>query len=160
MRTTVTQRETIEFLLTHYTDVINGIYPEPRTHDGPTLMCRAWNHPAYQQLEHLRLELRRQHPKLHWHLAETYIRPIQRRTAYCQRCHQHAPSSHIGHVHTHGRRTTALIPRIQRIISPLVRPVLVAEAIDWIQFRWQGEPQIPDDLRGLAGLEECEPQVA
>lgn len=154
--TTLTPRETIEFLLTHYLDVINGIYDHPRSHEGPTLMCRSWNHPSYQQLEQLRQRIRHEQPRLHWHLAETYFRPIQRRTAYCPRCQQHAPPSHIGHVHQHGRRTIALVPRIQRVISPLVRARYVSEGVQWLASEWQGEPQIPDDLRGLAGLEERE----
>ena len=152
--------ERITILLDHYIDVIHGVYDQPRTHDGPVLMCRAWNHPSYQQLERLRLQLRHEQPRLHWHLAETYFRPIQRRTAYCPRCQQHAPPSHIGHVHKHGRRTIALVPRIQRVISPLVKAGYVNEGIRWLDTHWQGEPQIPADLRGVSVDEEREVKVA
>lgn len=157
--TSLTPHETVEFLLVHYVDVVNGIYDAPRSHEGPVLMCRAWNHPAYQQLERLRQRLRAEQPKLHWHLAETYFRPITRRTAYCPRCpigHQHYPPNIIGHVHTHGRKTIALVPRIQKIISPLVRAELVTDGVTWLVDHWHGEPDIPDDLRPLAGLEEPE----
>src|SRR3972149_6142716 len=85
----LTRRDQIAVLLHHYRDVLEGLAdvdPEAcercptfcGSHDCErfgcvneaflALMCPAWNHPSYRQLERLRGELARQEPRLNRHL--------------------------------------------------------------------------------------------
>lgn len=152
--TTTTSRPTktqlITILLQHYEDVLNGLRDTKGTGEHIPLMCAAWNHPAYQQLEqHLRT-LKHQQPVLYWHLAETHIRPAHRKVMQCPHCHRLHPAwNHPGH-HTHGRRTIQLVPRIIRATRTDLDPNYCHQAIQWISQRWHGPVTLPEELAHLA----------
>jgi hypothetical protein len=45
--------ERIAFLLEHYADVLADLYDDRSGGESVRLMCSAWNHPSYQELERL-----------------------------------------------------------------------------------------------------------
>lgn len=63
-------------------------------------MCRAWNHPSYQELERLLPDLRSEQPALAWHLTKTYFGP-RRRVLECPRCKGVVPVWLTADTYTH-----------------------------------------------------------
>jgi hypothetical protein len=111
-------------------------------------MCRAWNHPAYRQLERLLPELRAEQPALAWHLSKTYLGP-RRRVLQCPRCRGVAPAWSSVNFHKHKGKNVALVPRVLRVVPAKVRREVVDEAIAWIDERWRGGVFVPDELLPL-----------
>lgn len=146
----MTRRERIVFLLENYLDVLQGIQDGAGLGDGDVLalMCRAWNHRSYRELEALRKRMRDEEPFTYWHLAETYFRCTFRRVKVCAdpKCSAEAPPWTDAPFHKHGRRHVPFIPGITRVVSLAVNTDRVAEGIAWLDEHWHGEPFIPDDL--------------
>ncbi len=147
------RRDRILILLEHYVDVIEGIYDASKGDDDGilALMCRAWNHPSYRELERLRLQMRDTEPAHYWHLAETYFRPERRRIAVCPKCQRETPARLIGELCNHGKKhsqTATMVPLMLRVVHRDVDPKMLAQAIDWLNWKWtRGDASIPDDLR-------------
>ncbi len=147
------RRDRILILLEHYVDVLGGIYDASKgTDEGVlALMCRAWNHPSYRELERLRLHMRDAEPEHYWHLAETYFRAERRRIATCPKCQREASPALIGELCNHGSKhsgTATMVPLMMWVVHPDVDPKMLAQAIDWLDWKWtRGDASIPDDLR-------------
>jgi len=155
--------ELVRLLLDQYVDVERGIQ-ESRGDDPLALMCRAWNHPSFQRLIRLRLQLRDERPDLYWHVAETYLRCGFARALECPDCDR-LESTHSGRTHhTHGTRVR---PRLVQLTLKRVRVVRsgvdlekVEEGISWIAQNWE-EPserppggrrnEVPGDLAWFLG---------
>lgn len=146
----LTRHEQLVILLDNYEDVINGLRDRKGNGDHIPLMCAAWNTPTYQQLERLLRQLKRQEPNLYRHLAGTYIHPEHQRTMTCPTCRKHYPPWKYPSLHTHGRRTTALVPRITRRIPNNISPHQTRNAIHWLDQHWQGPIELPAELQHLA----------
>ena len=139
------RKESIAVLLEHYRDVLDGI-PD-REHRGSddllALMCPAWNHRSYQQLERRLRDLKAERPKLHAKLETRYLRYTERRVAWCKRCGEH-PASHVGNVHRHPPgRSVSLKPKMLRVLPRNDDPAGVAQALDWLEARWVGRADLP-----------------
>jgi len=165
----MTRREQILVLLEHYRDVLEGLTDRTPRCSGRcgeaicerfgcadegvlALMCRAWNHASYQQLERLRGELARVEPRLNAHLMGRFYGYFERRVAWCRKCGQHLPAKKVGTVHSRCRikgRTVTLSPHVERVVSERVRAFLVAEAVDWLESHWRGEVVIPPDVDAI-----------
>jgi hypothetical protein len=142
-----TRTELLLILIHNYEDVLNGLRDSKGTGEHLPLMCAAWNHPAYQQLERCLSELRHQHPNLYWHLHHTHIWGHHQTVMQCPRCETtYRPWNHPGH-HTHGRKHITLQPRIIRTRHPLAKPQLATQAIGWINQHWQGPIILPLELQ-------------
>jgi len=139
------RRTAIETLLTHYRDVLEGIPDREhrRSDDLLALMCPAWNHRSYRQLERLLEQLKAERPKLHAKLVTRFLRFSERRVAYCRRCGEH-PSSDVGKVHAHppGRSIT-LRSKMLRVLPRNDDPAGVSLAIAWLEQRWSGRADLP-----------------
>jgi len=150
----VTRRDRIVVLLEHYNDVQPGLVDTDGgdgSGGGGLLADGCWKHYSYRELERLLGVMRDTSRATYWHLAETYFWAPRRRVAYCPSCRRSSPTSKIDTFHKHGHgRTFKLVPKAERMVSPRVRPKIVALAIDWLESNWNGEPLIPDDLLGVA----------
>ena len=144
----VSRPEHIAFLLTHLEDVRAGLRDRGQGGEHIPLMCRAWNHPSYRQLERLLPLLRGAHPELASALARTFFAP-KRRMLVCPRCDVRPEVWSSARFHKHGRKSVALVPRVLRVVPLEVRGELVAEAISWLDERWQGGVFVPDELLPL-----------
>lgn len=171
----MTGRDVVVELLEHYVDVLEGL----QDGDGASsddeflaLMCEAWNHPSYRELERLRLRLRSTDPAAYWHLAGAYFRPERRRVMRCVHGWETGHEAHnyrdrgrcrfsisVGAyrrakslpTHTHMGRRFALAPATVRVVSPLVDRGVVGWCVVWMVDRW--DPRVPlvvpDDLAGV-----------
>lgn len=164
----MTKRDRIIVLLEFYPDVLEGLR-EPGSHcsrggcrmpprdrwlcaahgcsdEGVlALMCAAWNHPSYQELERLRRLLRERWPELSAWLVAGYLRFFERRVAVCAKCGIH-PAAAIGSVHRHPPgRSVRLVGHVVRVgkLSDYRR---VADAVDWLEAHWRGEAELPRDV--------------
>jgi hypothetical protein len=144
----VTRPERIAFLLEHLEDVRYGVRDKGSAGEHIPLMCRAWNHPSYRQLEKLLPELRAEQPALAWHLSKTYFGG-RRRVLQCPRCNGVVPAWSSANFHKHGGKNVALAPRVLRVVPLEVRRELVAQAIAWLDERWRGGVFVPDELLPL-----------
>jgi hypothetical protein len=166
----LTRRDRITILLDWYLDVIHGLsdYQLSSEHTRqPVLgMCRSWNSRSYRQLEELRQRMRDTEPFTYWHIAEIYFRPNYRMVMRCpyeyangprkgQRCDFTKPAGTTG-VHTHSRRTSTLVPHLEKVVSQAICQDQVDLGIDWIDNNWRGTAVIPEDL--LAVIERREPK--
>lgn len=154
--------EHLATLLEHYQDVLDGIQDGESSFDGPgdglALMCEAWNHPAYQQLERLRIVLGSEEPALYWQLAEVYFRAPRKRVAVCPRCgresvprvEEYPGASALGYGSCkHGSDRVKLQPVVKRVVSAAVEPVIVVLAIQWLEERWAGGVFVPEDVQAI-----------
>lgn len=146
-------------LLEHYQEVVPGLvhgseWERSGTNGHALFAEEVWNHPAYRQLERLRIALREHQRQPYWHLAETYIRSTTRRVAVCPKCDHTAPASKIGAYCLHGEKlarariknSTEMIPGVVRVIHQDVRSELVGVAITWLEYRWQGDVFTLDEI--------------
>lgn len=136
------KRTAIETLLHHYRDVLEGIPDrEHRSSDELlALMCPAWNHPSYRQLEKL---LARMPRRLRQALRVRYERYSERRVAWCKRCGEH-PARDVGSVHRHPPgRSVSLRPRLVRVLPRDDDPAAVESALDWLLEHWVGRVDLP-----------------
>ena len=142
-----TRRERIVVLLEWYVDVEEQGLRDGRG-DGEhlPLMSRAWNHPAYRELDRLLGVMRDKRRHLYWHLAETYFRSRQRRVLQCPRCRGVMPAWSSVNFHKHGHSNVAVVPRVVPIINPRVRSGQVERAVGWLDEQWVGEVFLPDEL--------------
>jgi hypothetical protein len=82
----VSRRERIAFLLAHYSDVLAGVRDRGLGGDHLPLMCSAWNHPSYQELERLLPLLGYDMRRLYRAVMGTYVYPRFVCRAVCPRC--------------------------------------------------------------------------
>lgn len=151
MNTTApTRTELITILLQNYEDVLNGLRDRKGDGEHLPLMCAAWNHPAYQQLERQLRRLKLEKPHLYRHLAGTYLHPEHQRTMTCPRCKASYRPWKYPSLHSHGRRAVALVPTITRRIHPTINATLAQEGVAWIAQHWHGHIELPTELRHLA----------
>lgn len=139
------RRQAIETLLHHYRDVLEGIPDKEhsRSDDLLALMCPAWNHRSYRQLEQRLAELKKARPKLHAKLETRFLRYTERRIAWCKKCGEH-PASDVGAVHRHPPgRSVSLRPKMVRVLPRNDDPIGVALALDWLEARWLGRADLP-----------------
>lgn len=147
----MTRRDRIVTLLEHYRDVLEGLHEGSRPDEVLALMCRAWNHSSYQQLERLLARLRAEEPRLARHLLRYHLDYREVRRAWCRRCGDW-PAAHIGRVHARCKakgRSTTLVPRVVRFPPDDVVSSAVEDATDWLVERWVGEPDIPEDVHAI-----------
>lgn len=95
------RQEIITALLEWYVDVLNGV--RDGVGDDPIhlpLRCRAYNSPAYRELERLLPLLAEAEPNRYWNVAERYWRARTRRVLRCPRCMRlrtvHRPRTRTG----------------------------------------------------------------
>lgn len=132
-------------LLDWYQDVIESWRDDTAAGDhGYPMMNRAWNHPSYRELERLRLIMRTTERRLHWHLAERYLRATHHRVMRCPRCDRTWPYTDTLGVHRHGHHVISLVPASVPIIPTTVDPLLVQAAIRWLSERFTREPFLPE----------------
>lgn len=148
----MTRRERIVLLLENYIHVVNGLRDKQGDGVHLPLMCRPWNKPrlGYPELERLRLRMRLETPTLYWHLRERYLTQHERLILACAdaRCTMTWASWTDVSFHQHGRRVVAVVPRVVRIVSPLIDDDEVEHAITWLDERWREPgPFLPDELK-------------
>ena len=144
---TTTRRERIVVLLEWYVDVeAQGLRDGRGDGEHLPLMSRAWNHPAYRELDRLLGRMRTYRRHLYWHLAETYFRATRRQVLQCPRCKGVMPAWHSANFHKHGHSNVAVVPRVIRVLRPEVRDAKVEQAVAWLDEQWQGEVFLPDEL--------------
>lgn len=139
------RRQAIETLLHHYRDVLEGVPDrEHRSSDELlALMCPAWNHRSYQQLERLLYVMQQRWPKLRQALRVRFERYTERRVAWCKRCGEH-PARDVGTIHRHPPgRSVALKPKLIRVPPDDDDPRRVDEALDWLVEHWVGRVDLP-----------------
>jgi len=143
----VTRRERIVVLLDNYTDVEAGLR-DRRGEDvlHLPLMCAAWNHPSYRELDRLLGRLKDERHRLYWHLSHAYFHARLRRVKVCPRCRAVMPSWHSANFHKHGHSNVAVVPKVVRVLDPNVLDERVEAAVTWLDEQWHGEPYVPDDL--------------
>jgi hypothetical protein len=147
----VTRRERIAFLLEHLEDVRAGVRDRGRSGERIPLMCAAWNHPSYRQLEPLLALLRSERPSLAWHLTRTYFAP-RRRVLVCPRCEGRVDVWSSVHFHKHGHKIVALVPRVLRVVPLEVDPKRVEAGVAWLDGHWRGGVFVPDELLPLVAV--------
>ena len=151
-------------LLENYQDVLDGIQDGTRSFVGPgdglALMCEAWNSPAYQQLERLRIVLSSEEPALYWQIAEVYFRAGRRQVAACPRCGEQVspkPESlpdrtlHYGFCQQKRCRPAKvrMSPLVVRVVSKAVEPAMVVLGVQWLEERWAGGVFVPEDVQAV-----------
>ena len=139
------RRAAIETLLHHYRDVLEGIPDKDRraSDDLLALMCPAWNHRSYRQLERRLEQLKAERPVLHAKVVTRYLRYSERRVAWCKKCGEH-PASQVGDVHRHPPgRSVSLKPKLIRVLPDNDDPAGVELALDWLEARWVGRADLP-----------------
>ena len=147
---TVTRRERISFLLTHYSDVLAGVRDRGLGGEHLPLMCRAWNGPSYQELERLLPILGRSARPCYRAVVGMYIYPRFVRRAVCPNCGIVKPPALVGELHKHPhRKSTAFVARMVRVPLFPVAQGDVDGALVWFDEHWQGEPYVPDELLPL-----------
>jgi hypothetical protein len=146
----VSRRERIILLLDNYVDVVNGLRDRLGNGEHIPLMCRAFNHPSYRELERLRILMRDTEGGMYWHLTRTYFNGEKRRVLQCPRCQGTMPAWSSVNFHKHGRTNVAVVPRVLRVYPQGVRQARVNDAVAWLDEHWVGEPFIPDDLLAAA----------
>lgn len=141
------RRERIVVLLENYNDVEAGLRDSRGDGEHMPLMCAAWNHPSYQELDRLLGVMREQRAHLYWNLSETYFRSTKRRVLQCPRCKGVVPTWFSGgHFHKHGNSNVAIVPKVVAVIHKNVRTGHVEQAIAWLDEQWHGEIFLPDEL--------------
>ena len=147
----LTRSEKIRVLLEHYSDVVAGLRERGTGGEHIPLMCAAWNHVSYQQLEALRGEMRTGAPTLYRTVVAVYVYPRFVRRAVCPRCDAVAPPQLVGelHRHGHGRKSAAFVARMVRVPLYPVDQGQVESAIGWLNERWKGGVFVPDELLPL-----------
>ena len=142
----LTRRERIVVLLDNYVDVEAGLRDRGSEGIHVPLMCSAWNHPSYRELDRLLGEMKDACQHLYWHLAQTYFHSSHRRVLQCPRCKGIMPTWHSANFHKHGHSNVAVVPRVVRVIHQAVRNEHVEEAVVWLDENWRGDPSLPDEL--------------
>jgi len=148
----MTKRDRIVLLLEQYVAVQPGLVDTYGGEGGALHTAGCWKHHSYVELERVVGVLREADRELYWHLAETYFRATEKRVAYCPRCRGTDHATMIGRPCAHGqkgRRHVASdnrIPKVVRVVSSRVQARLVGRAVDWLEYLWQGDPVIPQDL--------------
>jgi hypothetical protein len=139
----LTRRERIVVLLDNYSDVEAGLR-DRRGEDALhlPLMCAAWNHPSYRELDRLLGRLKDERHRVYWHLSHAYFHARLRRVKVCPRCRAVLPSWHSANFHKHGHTNVAVV----RVLDPKVLDERVEAAVTWLDEQWHGEPYVPDDL--------------
>ena len=145
----VTRRERIGFLLAHYHDVLVGLWDDRAGGSSVPLMCSAWNHRSYQELERLLPLLAAASPPVHRAVVAWYVYPRFVRRAWCPRCGQAAPPEHISGLRRHGQRTVALTPKMVRQPPYRVDERLLPLAVAWFDREWRGGVFVPAELLPL-----------
>jgi hypothetical protein len=145
----VTRRERIVVLLDNYVDVEAGLRDLKGESEHIPLMCRAWNHPSYRELDRLLGVMKDERHHLDWHLSNTYFHAPRRQVKMCPRCRAVMPSWHSANFHKHGHSNVAVVPRVVRVVDTRVQDERVEEAVGWLEAEWKGEPYVPDDLLPL-----------
>jgi hypothetical protein len=153
----MTPRDRIAILLHHYRDVCEGIRSnKPRGDELIIGMCEEWNHPAYQQLERLLVEMHQFEPRLRQALRQRFERYSERRVAWCKACNAKEPAFEIGAIHVRelvagkklfcrqAGKTVTLQPRIVRVFPTDDDPAAIGDAIDWLERHWTGIVDLPD----------------
>ncbi|MBA2707504.1 MAG: hypothetical protein H0U59_06850, partial [Gemmatimonadaceae bacterium] len=135
----MTRQERIRFLLEHLEDVRSGV----RDRGGESgehlpLMCRAWNSASYQELERLLPALRREQPRLAWHVVKTFFAP-RRQVLQCPRCRGVMPSWSSVNFHKHNHTNVAVVPRVLRMVPGEVQGEIVERGIGWLDEHWRGD---------------------
>lgn len=138
-------------LLDNYVDVESGMRDRRGTGEHVPLMCAAWNHPSYRELDRLLGVMKTERRHLYWHLSETYFRSSMRRVLQCPRCRGIVPTWHSANFHKHGHSNVAVVPRVVRVIRESVEERQVALAVAWLDERWSlMDVFLPDELTHLA----------
>ena len=107
----VTRRERIAFLLAHYSDVLAGVRDRGLGGEHLPLMCSAWNHPSYQELERLLPLLGYDMRPLYRAVMGMYVHPRFVRRAVCPRCGPVSAPGNVGELHRHNHRSVVLVAR-------------------------------------------------
>ena len=167
----MTRRDRILVLLEHYRDVLEGIGDSEPGCSGDcslddkdrwlcehygcadervlALMCRAYNHSSYRQLERLLRLMWERWPRSYVQIQARFVRYSERRVAWCRKCGKTLPAHKIGTVHGRCRikgRLVTLEPRVERVPAVGVDPARVTDAVDWLEQHWQGVAEIPPDV--------------
>ena len=141
----MTRRDRITLLLEYLVDVREGLPDKEPEHGDEliALMCKAWNTPAYQELERLLPYLRDADRQAYWHLSERFLRYGERRVAWCRRCGFH-PAAQAGKLHAHppGRSVT-LQPKVVRVVNYAVSEPCVMRGLDWLDGHSETRPRCP-----------------
>ena len=153
----MTRRDRITLLLEYLVDVEHGLPerdPVPQD-DILALMCKAWNHESYRQLDRLLRVLWERWPDLHLALVRRYCRFEERRVAWCRKCGAYEHADRVGKSHYTsvvagkklycriGNVTVELLPRIRRVPWETWDVLRVERALEWLELHWTGEADIP-----------------
>jgi len=155
--TTKARRERIVVLLENYTDVEAGLRDRKGDAEHLPLMCKAWNHQSYRELDRLLGAMKDEQHRLYWHLAEMYFRSLKRHVLVCPKCgvlptwgSKNFQNIQVGEPHRihhkHGHSNVAVVPRVVRVVRAEVRTQSVEDAIDWLEANWRGSVFVPDEL--------------
>jgi hypothetical protein len=146
----VTRRERLTFLLEHYQDVLAGLRDQGNGDVHLPLMCRAWNHPSYRELERLLGLLQRSQPRGYRAIVGMYVYPRHVRRAVCPKCGTVKAPALVGELHRHPhKRSRAFVARMVRVPLYPVEQREVDGAVTWIDEHFRGEPYVPDELLPL-----------
>ena len=148
--TSRTRHERIIVLLENYIDVESGMRDRRGDGEHIPLMCAAWNHPSYVELDRLLGIMRSERSHIYWHLSMTYFYAPQRRVLQCPRCKGIMPSWHSKNFHKHGHSNVAVAPRVVRMVREGVLNAYVTQAVMWLDERWTlSDVFLPDELLPL-----------
>lgn len=164
------RRERVLTLLEFYRDVLEGLRERGPVCVGPpdvcgerdcrrlgvcvesdnvlAMMCEAYNHPSYRELERLLGVLRVREPLLWRALWQRFVGYVERRRARCAVCGDH-PASAVGKVHRGCRRkgrTVTLRAVTVREFPPGFDAAAAERAVDWLVESWRGPVVVPPDV--------------
>ena len=149
----MTRQERIRFLLENFQDVQAGVRDRGSGGDHVPLMCRAWNHPSYQELERLLPLLGIAARPLYRAIVGTFVHSRAVRRAVCPRCLAVQAPSFVGELHAHGnRKSAAFVARMVRVPLYPVAERDVDGAIEWLDANWRGGVFVPDELLPLVAV--------
>lgn len=145
--TALSREERITVLLESYVDVVSGIR-DRGDGDPIPLMCAAWNHPAYRQLDRLLARMRDERGDLYRDVAAYYVWAEQRRVLVCARpgCDASWAAWEDVAFHRHGRTAAAVVPGMVRIPSWPVSTRVLVQGVAWLEREWDGDVFVPDEL--------------
>jgi hypothetical protein len=136
-------------LLENFQDVQAGVRDRGSGGDHIPLMCKAWNHPSYQEIERLLPLLSVAALPLYRAIVGLYVYPRFVRRAVCPKCGTVKLPNLVGELHIHqNRKTATFIARMTRLPLYRVRPRDVDDAIVWLDDHWRGV-FVPDELLPL-----------
>ena len=112
---------------------VAGLHDGRSDSGGLALMCKAWNHPSFQELERLLPLLGMSAPKQYRAIVGMYVHPRLVRRAVCPRCGLVKPPNLVGELHQHGnRKSAAFVARMVRVpLYPVEERDLTGRSAGW-----------------------------